>query len=87
MTYENSVCVPFEGGEKQKMSVNSRKRTYNKKDLKDIIVMMAFTAVGAALVFLVETVIPNFDFGNAAPYIVPLLPLMTYAVNKFIKGK
>lgn len=55
--------------------------------MKDVGVMVVFTAVGAALVFFVETVLPSLDFGKYNPYIIPLIPTITYAVKKFVQGK
>jgi hypothetical protein len=67
--------------------MNSRKFTFNQKDIKDVGVMAFFTAFGALALFLTDVILPNFDFGALQPAIVPFIPVITYAVHKFIKGK
>lgn len=67
--------------------MDSKKFSLNVKDLKDIGVMAFFTALAAVALFLVEQVLPNIDFGNYAPYITPLIPVITYAVKKWSQGK
>ena len=67
--------------------MNSKKWSLNLKDFKDIGVMAGFTAVASVAMFLVEQVLPNLDFGKYAPYITPLIPVVTYAVKKWSQGK
>ena len=67
--------------------MNSKKFSLNVKDLKDIAVMAFFTALASVAVFLVEQILPNIDFGSYAPYITPLIPVVTYAVKKWAQGK
>ena len=59
----------------------------NKKDVKDIAVMVLFTGIGAMAVYFVDVVLPGIDFGDYAPYITPFIPVVTYAIKKWIQGK
>lgn len=69
------------------MLMNSKKWTLNVKDFKDIAVMAGFTALASVAMFFVEQVLPNLDFGKYAPYITPLIPVITYAIKKWAQGK
>lgn len=68
-------------------NMKSKKYTLNKKDMKDVGVMVGFTAVGTALLFFVEQVLPFIDFGEYNKYILPMIPVITYSVRKFVQGK
>lgn len=67
--------------------MQSKKWSLNKTDFKDIAVMAGFTALASVSMFLVEQVLPNMDFGKYAPYVTPLIPVITYAVKKWAQGK
>jgi hypothetical protein len=66
---------------------DSPKYNLNKKDLIDIAVMAGFSGLAAIAMFLVEQVLPNMDFGKYAPYITPLIPVITYTIKKWAQGK
>lgn len=67
--------------------MKSKKYSLNPKDLKDIGIMAGWTGLGTVVMFLLEQVVPSMNFGTYAPYITPLIPVITYSAKKYFQGK
>lgn len=66
--------------------IKSKKYSFNKKDIKDVSVMALVTGLGAIALFFAETVLPNLDFGKYNEIIIPLIPVITYGIRKYVQG-
>ena len=64
----------------------SKRFTLNEKDLKSLFRGLLITAGGAILVWALE-VLPQIDFGEYTPFIVPVGALLINTILKTLNGK
>ena len=63
----------------------SPKYTLNKEDLQKIGSALLFSVLSAGVAFLIALV-PEIDFGQAAPFI-PLINVILYSAKKYLEGR
>lgn len=65
--------------------MESKQFTLNQKDLKSLWIGLLITLGGALLTYFADN-LPKVDFGQWAPFIVPLAAVLINTIKKWLEG-